>query len=152
MDHLSKKQRRKKGEKTEPRQLHPLLIKDPDGRSIDWNLQNRIEIGEKLPPLGQLGHGGEALGTFLKRRNYWQSLRSLATATGEVLKPYAFRHRYAKESHAAGFPMANICKAMGTPSKFTWATMQDSHLTVRLICMPSATRGSHKYEKETQLT
>ena len=103
----------KKGEKTEPRQLHPLLIKDPDGKSIDWNLQNRIEIGEKLPPLGQLGHGGEALGTFLKRRNYWQSLRSLATATGEVLKPYAFRHRYAKESHAAGFPMANICKAMG---------------------------------------
>ena len=90
-----------------------MLIKDPDGKSIDWNLQNRIEIGEKLPPLGQLGHGGEALGTFLKRRKYWQSQRSLATATGEVLKPYAFRHRYAKESHAAGFPMANICKAMG---------------------------------------
>ena len=27
--------------------------------------------------------------------------------------PYAFRHRYAKASHAAGFPVSNIAAAMG---------------------------------------
>ena len=27
--------------------------------------------------------------------------------------PYSFRHRYAKESHASGFPIANIAQAMG---------------------------------------
>ena len=90
-----------------------MLIKDTYGVPIDWNLQNRVVTEKKLPPLGQLGHGGEALGTFLKRRKYWQSLRSLTTTTGKILKSYAFRHRYAKESHAAGFPMATICKAMG---------------------------------------
>ena len=27
--------------------------------------------------------------------------------------PYTFRHRFAKASHAAGFPIANISQAMG---------------------------------------
>ena len=103
----------KRGEKTEPRRLNPLFVRDGDGNTIDWNLQDRIAVGEKLPPLGKEGKGGEALGTFLKRRLFWQSLKKVAAAQGEQLKPYAMRHRYAKESHAAGFPIANICKAMG---------------------------------------
>ena len=104
----------KKGNKTEPRKLHALFIKDFDGNPIDWNLQTRFSIGEKLPPLGKAGQGGLALGTFLKRRKYWKQLKEVVKTTKkEVLKPYSFRHRYAKQSHAAGFPIANICSAMG---------------------------------------
>ena len=35
-----------KGAKTEPRMLHPLLLRDPDGTAIDWNLQARLQEGE----------------------------------------------------------------------------------------------------------
>ena len=104
----------KKGNRTEPRKLHALFVKDLDGKPIDWNLQKRFSIGEQLPPLGQEGKGGEALGTFLKRRKYWKQLKEVVNTTKkEVLKPYSFRHRYAKQSHAAGFPIANIASAMG---------------------------------------
>jgi len=70
---------------------------------------------------------------------------------GEVLVPYTFRHRYAKASHAAGIPLTNIALLWVTPQKCIIKVMQDSFQTVRLICMPSATRGSHKYGKKTQL-
>ncbi len=103
----------KKGERTEPRRLNPLLVKDSDGTPNDWNLQGRLQIGEQLPPLGQQGNAGDALGTYLKRKAIWQQLRQDADHAGEVLKPYTFRHRYAKASHAAGLPIANIAQAMG---------------------------------------
>ena len=89
-----------------------MLIED-GGEPIDWKLQSRIEIGEKLPPLGKEGKAGEALGTFLKRRPVWKSLQEEAKNIGEVLVPYTFRHRYAKQSHAAGFLVSNIPAAMG---------------------------------------
>ena len=57
--------------------------------------------------------GGLALGTYLKRQKVWQSLKKEAENVGEVLVPYTFRHRYAKQSHAAGFPVSNIAAAMG---------------------------------------
>ena len=85
-----------------------------DGNPIDWNLQKRFAIGEKISPLGKLGQGGLALGTFLKRRKYWNQLRDVVKNTKkESLKAYSFRHRYAKQSHAQGFPVANIASAMG---------------------------------------
>ena len=104
----------KKGHKTEPRKLHALFVRDADG-PIDWDLMSRFEAGENLPPLGQEGKGGEALGTFLKRREYWKSLKEMIKKKKikQVLKPYTFRHRYAKQSHAAGFPVSNISCAMG---------------------------------------
>jgi len=104
----------KKGNKTAPRKLHALFVRDLDDNPIDWNLQKRFSIGEKIPPLGKNGKGGEALGTFLKRRKYWKQLKEVVNTTKkEILKPYSFRHRYAKQSHAAGFPIANIASAMG---------------------------------------
>jgi integrase len=80
---------------------------------VDWNLQGRVQIGEELPPLGQAGKGGEALGTFLRRRQLWSQLRAEAEAQGEELTPYSFRHRFARESHAARLPVATISDAMG---------------------------------------
>ena len=102
-----------KGDKTKPRRLHPLLIEDMDGNTIDWKLQQRLEIGEALPPLGQKGKGGEALRTHLRRRKVWNVLCKEPEMIGEVLVPYTFRHRYAKASHAAGIPLTNIAAAMG---------------------------------------
>ena len=102
-----------KGAKTEPRRLHPLLLRDADGSAIDWKLQARLQVGEKLPPLNREGDGGQALNQYLRRRKVWMTLRDEAEHQGEQLTPYSFRHRYAKGMHAANVPIANICEAMG---------------------------------------
>ena len=99
-----------KGQKTEPRQLAPLLVKDGKG-FIDWKLQERIEKGEELPSLGNSAANG--LRKHLERNKNWIIFKKQAKIQGESLVPYAFRHRYAKESHASGFPINNIAEAMG---------------------------------------
>ena len=103
----------RKGEMTEPRRLHPLLLRNAGGRSVDWDLEESIAVDLALPPLGRPGKAGEALGTYLRRQQRWNELRREAEDMGETLTPYAFRHRYAKVSHAAGIPIANIAQAMG---------------------------------------
>ncbi|MCB4427428.1 tyrosine-type recombinase/integrase [Synechococcus sp. MU1643] len=102
-----------KGAKTQPRRLHPLLVRDADGSAINWNLQSRLQVGEKLPPLNSEGNGSEALSRYLRRRTVWLSMREDAKRQGEQLTPYSFRHRYAKGMHAANIPIANISEAMG---------------------------------------
>ena len=102
-----------KGAKTEPRRLHPLLLRDSDSSVIDWNLQARLQVGEQLPPLNRDGDGGQALNQYLRRRKVWMALRDDAKQQGEQLTPYSFRHRYAKGMHANNIPIANISEAMG---------------------------------------
>ena len=101
------------GAKTEPRRLHPLFLRDGDGTAIDWKLQARLQVGVKLPPLNREGDGGQALNQYLRRRKVWMALRGEAERLGEQLTPYSFRHRYAKQMHAANVPIANISEAMG---------------------------------------
>ena len=76
-------------------------------------LEKRLKAGESLPPLGQEGKGSEALRTRLRGKAVWKALQKEAEHIGEGLVPYTFRHRYAKQSHAAGFPVSNIAAAMG---------------------------------------
>ena len=102
-----------KGAKTEPRRLHPLLVRDADGSAIDWKLQARLQVGEKLPPLNSEGNGSKALSRYLRRRAVWLSMSEDAKRHGEQLTPYSFRHRYAKGLHAANITIANISEAMG---------------------------------------
>jgi len=68
-----------------------------------------------LPCIGQKGQTGLYLGKFLKRNEYWNWLKQhvIETVKDEKLRPYCFRHRYAKESHAADLPMVNIAESMG---------------------------------------
>ncbi len=98
----------RKGDKTEPRRLLPLLVRDLDGSSIDWKLQARIQIGEELPPLQSDGDGAQALNNYLRRREVRRSLKAEALNTGEQLTTYSFRNRYAKALHAANLPVTNI--------------------------------------------
>ncbi len=78
---------------------------------MDYNLQTRIELGEELPALGE--YASMTLRTKLRRNKLWNLYRVETKDIGEVSVPYSFRLRYSKASHAEGFPMANICKAMG---------------------------------------
>ena len=87
-----------KGQKTEPRKLAPIYVKDGQGY-IDWNLIERFQ-NEELAPVGILGKGSDALRTRLIRNPLWNKFRKQAAKQKEVLVPYAFRHRYAKEAHA----------------------------------------------------
>ena len=102
-----------KGERTEPRRLNPLFVKDIDGKPINWKLQQRLEIGEKLPPLGQEGAAGMAILTHIKRRSIYKQIKDEALLIGQHAVPYSFRHIYSKESHANGIPIANIAASMG---------------------------------------
>ena len=102
-----------KGLKTEPRRLHPLLVRDADGSPVEWNLQARLQVGEALPPLNRDGDGGQALNQYLRRRAVWMALRDEAAHQGEQLTPYSFRHRYANQSHAVRLAVAEIAEAMG---------------------------------------
>ncbi len=54
--------------KTEPRRTHPLLMRDADGYAINWKLQARLQVGEKLPPLNSEANGSEALSRYLRIR------------------------------------------------------------------------------------
>ncbi|WP_225323034.1 tyrosine-type recombinase/integrase [Synechococcus sp. RSCCF101] len=103
----------RKGERTEPRRLHALLLRDSSVDPVYWNLQDCVALGAALPALGKEGKGGEAVGTYLRRQDCWNNLRTQAEQQAEQLTPYAFRHRYAKRSHALGLPIANIAQAMG---------------------------------------
>ena len=76
-------------------------------------MQARLEIGEELPPLQSDGDGAQALNDYLRRREVWRSLKAEALNIGEQFRTYSFRHRYAKASHAANLPVANIAEAMG---------------------------------------
>ena len=109
-----------KGEKTEPRKLAPLYIKDGKGL-VDWNLLERISNEEELPPLGQEGKGGEALGTRLRRNKTWIKFKKQAEKLKEDLVPYAFRHRYAKVAHSRsvelGLTIKDISFVMGHTSE-----------------------------------
>ena len=83
-------------------------MRDADGSAINWNLQSRLQVGEKLPPLNSECNGSEALSRYLRRRTVWLSMREDAKQQGEQLTPYSFRHRYAKGMHTANIPIANI--------------------------------------------
>ncbi len=60
------------GETTDPRSLNALRLREKEGNLIEWNLLQRVKIGEELPPLGAQGKAGESLGTYLKRKEIWQ--------------------------------------------------------------------------------
>ncbi len=109
-----------KGQKTEPRKLAPLYVKDGQGL-IDWNLLERFDNGEELAPVGILGKGSDALRTRLIRNPLWTKFRKQADRQKEVLVPYAFRHRYAKVAHERsvelGLSNVDIAFVMGhTPA------------------------------------
>ena len=109
-----------KGQKTEPRKLAPLYVKDGQG-CIDWNLLERVSLEEELPPLGQDGKGGEALGTRLRRNKTWLKFKKQAEKLKEELVPYAFRHRFAKVAHERstelGLSIKDISFVMGHTSE-----------------------------------
>ena len=53
------------------------------------------------------------LRTRLRRNKLWNLYRIETKDIREVLVLYSFRYRYLKVSHAEGFHITNICKAMG---------------------------------------
>ena len=67
-----------KGQKTKPRRLHPLLLRDMHETITEWKLQAQIQIGEQLPPLNSQGEGGQAFGMDLRRRDALKRLRAQA--------------------------------------------------------------------------
>jgi integrase len=107
-----KSQGGRKGAKTPPRRLYPLPLHDVDG-PLDWVLQQRVQAGEELPPLGQPGKAGEALGTYLRRMPMWESLAVEAAREKQQLTPYSFRHRYSAEGHRRGLQPKQLADAMG---------------------------------------
>ena len=93
----------KKGHKTKPRRLFPLLVQDVDG-PINWHLKEQLYICEQegrsmLPPLGKEGNASAACKTYLSRRKVWEAIKKEIAKEKQELTPYSFRHRYAYYGH-----------------------------------------------------
>jgi hypothetical protein len=89
----------KKGNKTEPRRLYPLLVHDVDG-PISWHLKEQLHVrGSMLPPLGKEGNAAAACKTYLERRKVWDAIKKEIEKEKQELTPYSFRHRYAYYGH-----------------------------------------------------
>ena len=87
------------GAKTEPRRLYGLNVLDLDGTPQEWNLVQRVAIGEELPPLGSTGEAGQRLYKYLQDKPVWRSIQAEAAAEGQQAVAYSFRHRYAYVAH-----------------------------------------------------
>ena len=98
---------------TKPLRLHHLLVEDMDGNTMDFNHQQRLEIGKSLPLIASERKGDEALRTHLRRKYVRNDLCKDAQMIAEVSVPYTFRHLYAKASHDAGMPLPIIASAIG---------------------------------------
>lgn len=101
------------GGQTKPRRLYELPVRDTDGSAPQWSLIERLQIQEALPPLGPVGKAGDAVKTYLNRQPIWRQLKDEAEATGDILVPYSFRHRYSYEGHRLGIPAKDLSQAMG---------------------------------------
>ena len=93
----------KKGNKTEPRRLYPLLVHDVDG-PISWHLKEQLHLCEQegrsmLPPLGKEGDAAASCKTYLSRRKVWDAIKKEIAKEKQELTPYSFRHRYAYYGH-----------------------------------------------------
>ena len=93
----------KKGNKTEPRRLYPLLVHDIDG-PISWHLKEQLHICEQegrsmIPTLGKEGNAAAACKTYLSRRKVWDAIKKEIAKEKQELTPYSFRHRYAYYGH-----------------------------------------------------
>jgi len=93
----------KKGNKTEPRRLYPLLVHDIDG-PISWHLKEQLHICEQegrsmIPTLGKEGNAAAACKTYLSRRKVWDAIKKEIAIEKQELTPYSFRHRYAYYGH-----------------------------------------------------
>jgi len=93
----------KKGHKTEPRRLYPLLVHDVDG-AINWHLKEQLFICEQegrslIPPLGNEGDASASCKTYLSRRKVWEAIKKEVAKEKQELTAYSFRHRYAYYGH-----------------------------------------------------
>ena len=107
-----------KGAKTKPRRLHALLVRDADGHVIDWNLQSRLQEGEKLPPLNREGDGSQALNQYLRRRKVWMALRDEAEHQGEELTPTPSGTVTPSNRTRRGFLFQRLPRQWGTALRF----------------------------------
>ncbi len=93
------------GAKTEERRLYALSVHDLDGTPQNWNLIQRVALGEELPPLGTESEAGQRLYVYMKNKPVWKSIQAEALAENRQLVIYSFRHRFASVAHNR--PLAN---------------------------------------------
>ena len=99
---------------TKARRIHPLPLVDDTGTVMRWHLLDRWRAGLiKLPPLESGNGAGDALATYLRRREAWQSLRSEFAARSEIAVPYSFRHSYSLRGHRRGIDPGAVAQSMG---------------------------------------
>ena len=106
--------KRSGGGMTAPRWIHPLPLTDWDRRRQQWNLIERWKASLiDLPSLGNGPGAADAIGTYLKRQQGWQTLRLRLEARGERAVPYSFRHSYSLRGHQLGIDAGSVARSMG---------------------------------------
>ena len=90
-----------------------LLVRDLDGTPQDWNLVQRLQIDEELPPMGTNAKVSMLMWKYLSSKPVWKDICAEAERAGEEATCYSFRHRFVRESHQKGIPIANIAASFG---------------------------------------
>ena len=104
-------EKRSGGGSTEARVLHPLPLVDDQGEVQHWNLLARWKAKDiKLPDLEK---DPNAFKQYLKRNNFWKSLKAELAANDEHLRPYSFRNSYSLRGHLRNIDAGSMAEAMG---------------------------------------
>tara|TARA_R100001443_G_scaffold80067_1_gene87178 strand:+ start:1174 stop:2403 length:1230 start_codon:yes stop_codon:yes gene_type:complete len=104
-------EKRSGGGSTEARELHPLPLVDDQGEVQHWNLLARWKAKDiKLPDLEK---DPNAFKQYLKRNNFWKSLKAELAANDEHLRPYSFRNSYSLRGHLRNIDAGSMAEAMG---------------------------------------
>lgn len=74
--------------------LEALKVSNTDGIPQDWNLVNRVALGERLPPLGNDIEANQHLDAYLKDKPAWRVIQSKAARSEQKAMIDSFYQRY----------------------------------------------------------
>ena len=84
--------------------LEAVPVVNTDGIPQEWNLVDRVALGERLPALGSDLEASQHLASYLIDRPVWQDIQNKALRTGQQAMIDSFHQRYACAAH-------NLCNA-----------------------------------------
>ena len=85
----------KSDEAREPCRLEALRVLNREDIPQDWNLVERVALGERLPPIGTDSEADRQLESYLLDKPVWRIIQNRAAQSGEQAAIDSFRQRYA---------------------------------------------------------
>ena len=82
-----------------PCRLEALKVLNREDIPQDWNLVERVALGERLPPIGMDSEADRQLESYLLDKPAWKIIQNSAAQSGQQAVVDSFRQRYACAAH-----------------------------------------------------